>query len=90
MIRRESYDTRRNIDNLLDQYATIYSIESIEDGKLRYGVKNGTFAVMRLGDAYVCDICEMPELAEYFIDGVKKEILAIYDDVKSLGLERVW
>ena len=84
MIVRKSYDTKRNIDNVLDQYATIYSIESLADSKLRYGVKNGLFAVMRLGDAIVCDIKDIPELADYFIGEIRQEILDIYDDIKDL------
>lgn len=33
MIVRKSYDRTKNIDNLLDQYGTIYAIESLADKK---------------------------------------------------------
>ena len=90
MIVRKSYDTTRNIDNVLNQYATIYSIESLVDGKLRYGFKNGLFALMRLGDAIVCDVDDIPELASSLKPDIKREVLDIYDDIRDLGLERVW
>lgn len=84
MIVRKSYDSSKNIDNLLDQYGTIYAIESLADKKLRYGIKNGLLAVMRQGDAIVCDIEDMPELADYFVDDIRQEILDIYEDIKDL------
>lgn len=85
MIVRKSYDRTKNIDNLLDQYGTIYAIESLADKKLRYGIKNGIFAVMRLGDAMVCQIHEIPELAHDYSDGdIRQEILDIYEDIKDL------
>lgn len=89
MIVRKTYNGRKNIDNLLDQYATIYGIESLADSKLRYGVKNGLFAAMRLGDAMVCDIGDMPELAGYFRPDIRQEILDIYDDIKDLNRMQV-
>lgn len=89
MIMRKSYDDTKNIDNLLDQYSTIYAIESLADKRLRYGIKNGLFAVMRLGDAVVCDIEDMPELADYFIGGIRQEILDIYEDIRDLDRMQV-
>ena len=90
MIVRKSYDGTKNIDNLLDQYGTIYAIESLADKKLRYGIKNGIFAVMRLGDAIVCQIHEMPELAYDHFDGdIRQEILDIYEDIKDLDRMQV-
>lgn len=84
MILRKSYDASKNIDSLLDQYGTIYAIESLADKKLRYGIKNGLFAVMRQGDAIVCDIEDISELADYFVDDIRQEILDIYEDIKDL------
>ncbi len=90
MIYRRTFDGKTNISKALNQNPTIYAIDSMLDVNLKYGIKNGLFAVMRLGDAIVCDTSDIPEVASWFKTSVKQEILDIYEDIRDLRLGEVW
>ncbi len=90
MIYRKTFDSKTNISKQLNQNPTIYAIDSMLDVNLKYGIKNGVFAVMRHGDAIVCDMEDIPEVASWFKQNVKHEIMDIYADIRDLRLGEVW
>lgn len=85
MIRRYTVKNINNrpIDDLLNT-TDLYTIVSIEDRSTRYAADDKEFAIIRKNDALVCEISEMTLLAEYFIPGIKKEILDLYEDLNDL------
>lgn len=49
MIWRRTFNDGGDIERKLNANPTVYSIESLIDNDLKYGIKNGLFAVMRDG-----------------------------------------
>ncbi len=90
MIYRRTFDDGGDINRKLNACPSVYSIDSILDNDLKYGIKNGLFAVMRHGDAIVCDVTDIPEIASWFKSKIKQEILDIYEDIRDLRLGEVW
>lgn len=80
---------KQNLESLLLNYSGIYDIDSLVDRSLKYGISDGKFAILSTTEAKYCEICEMPKAAEEN-PKLREEILAIYGDVRDLGLERVW
>lgn len=71
-------------------YPNIYTIESLVKPSIIYGVSDGKFAIFRANQARVWNIEDTPEVAEYIVhDGIKAEILAIYEDIKFLQTAQV-
>lgn len=90
MIYRRTFEDGGNINKKLTACPSVYGIDSLLDNDLKYGIKNGLFAIMRLGDAIVCDMDDIPQVASWFRGNIKKEILDIYEDIRDLRLGEVW
>lgn len=89
MIKTLIFRTRLNLEKVLLNYSGIYGVDSLIEPNLKYGISDGLFALLWPTHAKYCPIKEAPKLAEEEPD-LKEEIMAIYADVKDLGLERVW
>ena len=85
MIMRATLDKKpyKSIDEFLSRN-NLYAIESIVDQYTRYVISDGRFAIMRKNDALICDINEMTEMAEFFNEDIKEEIIGLYEDVLDL------
>lgn len=85
MIRRKKVIVS-TMAKLSEKLTTIeaYSIESLADKSTIYVATEDEFAIIRHDDALVCNVCEMPKLAEKFIKPIKDEILDLYEDLKDL------
>jgi hypothetical protein len=76
----------KSIDEFLSRN-NLYAIESIVDQYTRYVISDDRFAIMRKNDALICDINEMIEMAEFFNEDIKEEIIGLYED--ALDLKRM-
>lgn len=85
MIRRKKVKVS-TMGKLSEMLTTIeaYSVESIADKNTMFVATDDEFAIIRHDDALVCNVCEMPKLAEKFIKPIKNEILDLYEDLKDL------
>ena len=85
MIMRATLDKKpyKSIDEFLSRN-NLYAIESIVDQYTRYVISDDRFAIMRKNDALICDINEMTEMAEFFNEDIKEEIIGLYEDVLDL------
>ena len=86
MIRRKKVKVS-TMGKLSEMLTTIeaYSVESIADKNTMFVATDDEFAIIRHDDAMVCNIDEMPILAEKFIGPIKREILDLYEDIKDLN-----
>lgn len=69
--------------------ANVYAVDSESVPGLYYVADNYHMAVIRNEDAAMWEIDKTPIEAGRFIEEVKEEILAIYEDVQSLKLMEV-
>ena len=85
MIMRATLDKKpyRDIDEFLSRY-NMYSVESLADKYTRYVISDNRFAIIRKNDALICEIDEMIDMAEFFNEDIKEEIIGLYEDVLDL------
>lgn len=86
------FKNRMNLDIRLMYCDRIYTIDSIESESLRYGISDGKFAVFWPEGAVMCELADIPRLAERIgtlYQSIKEEVLAIYEDIKDIDL-RDW
>lgn len=84
------FDKPKNLASELTHYTDIYAIDSMEFSNIVYGLSDGKFAVLKPDCAVFCPIHEVPDMAKRLIPELQAEVIAIYNDIKGLGLERVW
>ena len=73
----------RSIDEFLTPYE-LYTIESLVDKYTRYVATDDQFAIIRKNDVLACDIDEILDMAEFFNNDIKEEIIEIYEDILYL------
>lgn len=85
MIKRAKtkHDKKQKLCNKL-MSMNAYAVESETDKDTIFIATGDEFAIVRNGDAILCDVSEIPTVAERFIKPIKDEILLIYDDLKDL------
>lgn len=84
------FEKDKNLNNDLTHFTEIYAIDSVYYNNVIYGLSNGKFAVIKPDLAIYCRLQDVPKMAQSLTKKVRDEVLSIYDDIKSLGLERVW
>ena len=85
MIRRakSKYDLKGKLCNQLISLDA-YAIDSCVDKSTVFIATEEEFAIVRQGDALICEVREMPQLAVRFIEPIRDEIMEIYEDIKDL------
>lgn len=85
MIRRAKakYDIKEKLCNQLISLDA-YAIDSLVDKSTLFIATEEEFAIVRQGDALICEVREMPQLAIKFIEPIRNEIMEIYEDIKDL------
>lgn len=84
------FNRKKNLDKELANYSDIYIVQSEIVEATCYGLEAGTFAIIRPIGALLCDLDDVPAAARELEDDVRIEVLSVYADIRSLGLERVW
>ncbi|MEY8367578.1 hypothetical protein AALA24_02305 [Anaerovoracaceae bacterium 42-11] len=84
------FSRKKNLDKEMPNYSDIYMVQSEIAEAVYYGLENGTFAIIRPIGGLFCDFDKVPEAAKELDKPICDEVLEIYADIRSLGLERVW
>lgn len=87
---REKWKRRLNLDSVLPNYDGIYAIDCLFDSNVKYGIEGGDFAILTPYHGLRVRISDIPELCELLPKSYAEEVKAIYEDVKGLGLDRLW
>lgn len=78
------------LDKLLCNYSDIYLIQSEAAEHTCYGYEKQTFAIIRPIGMLTCSLQDVPAAAQELKKPIRDEVLSVYTDICSLGLERVW
>lgn len=84
------FKSPKNLENLLLNYKGIYTVDSLISNSLKYGISDGKFAIFREDGVVMAEMNEVPDIAECLVSEVKEEVLAIWEDVREVGIERNW
>ena len=87
MVSRIHWDLGCDINKVVTQYPDMYAVQSERPG-LIYGIGDGKFALLTRHGAIFCPLHETVKMAALMKPDIKAEILDIYEDVKSLRLDR--
>lgn len=87
MVSKIYWKMKKDINVEITKYPGIYAVQSERPG-LIYGISDGKFALLTQHGAVYCPLHETVEMAEMMQPDIKAEILEIYEDVKSLRLDR--
>lgn len=90
MISKIFFTKPLNIDRKLANFQDIYTVQSVVKKSVVYGFSDGKFAILQREGAIFCPIHEVPQLANLLKPRIKEEVMEVFEDFKSLGLERVW
>lgn len=81
------FDRAKNREKLLQAYPGIYGVDSETNDNVTYGISDNQFSVIKTCGVIACDISEMPQVAEMYAEqGLKDEIMALYEDIKEYGI----
>lgn len=90
MISRIKFKDRVNLDTVLTHYDGIYAVDSELNNTIKYAVSDEKFAILMPIGAVFCPLHETPKLAVRLKDDVREEVMGIWEDIRSMGLERTW
>lgn len=86
-----NYGEVKNLTNFLNQNPNIYAIDSKLSGNLKYIIENDELIVAYDDGEVHHKISKIKDEVSVYIEPVKREILAIYEDIKDLArMEIVW
>ncbi len=63
-----------------------YCVDSEKDAATHYFADDEKMAIVRHDDLIAWDLPETPAAARLFVDPIRREIMAIYQDIKELTL----
>lgn len=91
MIKEKVFDKPiSNLENWLMNHPEYFATDSMEYAGLHYVLWKGEFYVVKRDCGIKCEIPEVPEMAKRLLPEIRAEVLALYEDIKGLGLEREW